>query len=157
LRNIAGQEILLNITGKEAFDQIEYVIQYLHSQILAADENKDFEIGVEINDDEFIRACNGMLAAAKMTSEEATAYFASLGYDVELIKDKDGIATAIKVITPNGSYGGGMDVDTIAAGIERDTKVLEDELERYHEINERLSDLNRAYDIISDAKNRAFG
>ena len=36
-------------------------------------------------------------------------------------------------------------------------KKVEDETERYHEINEKIDDLSAAYDRLSDAKDRAFG
>jgi hypothetical protein len=49
----------------------------------------------------------------------------------------------VEVITPTGSYGGGLGVETSASNIERDEKKLEDELERYHYISEKLDDLSR--------------
>jgi hypothetical protein len=80
-----------------------------------------------------------MVRTAGKTSAEMQAYFAAMGYDVELVTDKDGKATALKVITPSGSYGGGLGVTTAATSTDKkskDKKVFEDEVDRYHEIKE---------------------
>ena len=156
LRNKAGEEILVGITGAIDIGNVDSVIQQLHETILQADLS-NFEIGIPIDEPGFISACNNILAHAKMTQQQAEAYFQGMGYNVEVTTDKNGFATAVKVITPNGSYGGGVGVKTTATGIKKDTRKLDEEIDRYHEINELLDDLNRQYDQISKAKDRAFG
>lgn len=71
---------------------------------------------------------------------------------------------AVKSITPNGSYGGGLGVKTTASGTKKgggggskQEKKDTSEIPRYHEIQEVINDLSREYDKLSKAKDRAFG
>ena len=91
-------------------------------------------------------------------------------------------ALAIKSITPNGSYGGGIGVNTSAPKSstakannsgkggktkepqKKQTKKASDEVERYHEVNdaiddldESMKDLNREFEKLSTRTDRAFG
>ena len=56
---------------------------------------------------------------------------------------------------------GSKSVDDVKGGKgkanDKDTIKLDDELERYHEINEVISDLEKEMDRLSDAKERAYG
>lgn len=84
LRDAAGQEILLNVDGILNDEQLQADMLTLHNEIAAYDAVSDFEVGVVINDAEFIEKCNEIIQRAGMTAEEANAYFKSMGYDVEL-------------------------------------------------------------------------
>ena len=84
LRDIAGQEILMNITGTlDADGNLKQEILDLHNEIASFD-NAGFTVGAQIDDSQFIAACNRMIQAAGMTQQQAEAYFADMGYDVEL-------------------------------------------------------------------------
>ena len=50
---------------------------------------------------------------------------------------------------PSSKGGGGKS--------KKELKVLDEEIERYHQISELLDDLNRQYDELSERKDRAFG
>lgn len=82
--------------------------------------------------------------------------------------------TAIKTITPNGNFGGNIDLSNAkynggsggkssggggggGGGSQKDKKKASDEIERYHTIKKQLDNLFREYDNLSAAKDRAFG
>ena len=99
LRDKAGQEILMNIEGTvDADGSLNAQLTELHNSIAAMDAQQ-FEVGVAINPEDhaaFIENCNALIAAAGMTAEQAQAYFASMGYDVELKEispEKEDIST----------------------------------------------------------------
>lgn len=99
------------------------------------------------------------------------------GNPVKTITTKNKVSgTAIKSITPNGSYGGGIGTNTTApksaskggsgggggggGGSERkkkDLKKASDEIERYHKIDKTIDSLSKQYDRLSAAKYKAFG
>ena len=209
LRDIAGEEILLNIEGAVDTDgNLKKEIAELHTYISNLDQEQ-FTVGVALDpktQGEFIEQCNNIIAAAGMTAEQAQAYFASMGYDVTLKKDTEPItqehtvkwpkyedpahpltvtswgeetwqdtseaqALAIETITPNGSYGGGIEVKDApspsassgksggggSSGSSAEPLEYEDEIERYHENTRAIERLTRALDKVSTAKDRAFG
>ena len=211
LRDMAGQEILLNITGKTDFSQIDQDIASLNEYISSVDDQQ-FTVGVAIDENDktgFFNSCQQMIDAAGMTAEQAQAYFKSMGYDVELeeatidkestyqypnvklddngmpvIGDPETIditthnkvgGVALKTITPNGSYGGGIGVNTTAPKTStakansdkkggsapkhktKENKNRDDEIERYHDVTEALEDVTTQLDMIGKAKDRAFG
>ena len=222
LRNKAGEEILLNIDGTvDPNGQLKSELANLHNIIMEMD-NSQFEVGVALDPvkhAEFIANCNAIIAAAKMTSEQAQAYFASMGYDVELQEvspekttttnysyyqldeaatEKAGgvpqfkstptnipvtttagtTAYAIKTITPTGSYGGGIGVNTSAPksaakapsssgssggggssspAKKQDITKKSDIVERYYEIDNAIQDLTESLDDASEASDRLFG
>lgn len=90
LRNKAGEEMLLNIGAKVDADgdgSVDAAFMEIHNAIAAYDNMDDFTVGVAIDPAkhaEFIANCESLINAAGMTAEQAQAYFASMGYDVEL-------------------------------------------------------------------------
>ena len=208
LRNKAGEEILLNLGAKVDADgdgSVDAAFMEIHNKIAEYDNMEDFTVGVAIDPAkhaEFIASCNELINAAGMTADQAQAYFASMGYDVELeeveappketpwhienpvldeAKTKEagvpiftgtetltgtntsggGKALAVKTITPNGSFGGGVGVNTTApksatsgagkgggggGGSEpkKNKKTRKDEVvERYKEVNDQIDDAQR--------------
>lgn len=204
LRNKAGQDILFNIEGTvDADGTLKEGLAELNAQIASYDD-KEFEIGVAINDAEFLQNCQNMIDAAGMTAEQAQAYFASMGYDAEIeekkventttrdieypvIDERTGYPTgekkkmtltevtgttayAIKTITPNGSYGGGVGVNTTASSSSTNSgggessaaeKVEKtkrsDVVNRYEEIEDKLDDVRDAADKAAGAMDRLYG
>jgi hypothetical protein len=156
-----------------------------------------------------------MINAAGMTAEQAQAYFASMGYDVELKEvspettttsnysyyelDEEKTAAAggvpqfkktatdipvtttagatayaIETITPNGSYGGDINVETEApktsrtlddgggGGSEKEPEKAEkldrdDVVERYKETEDALDDVGRAAERANKQADRLYG
>ena len=83
LRNKAGENILFNVGANVDLDadgQLDAEIAELHNKIASFDQAQ-FEVGVAIDDADFIAACNEMVKAAGMTAKQAQAYFASMGYN----------------------------------------------------------------------------
>lgn len=234
LRNKAGEEILLNIDAVLNDEQLQADVLALHSQIAAFDQSQ-FTVGVALDpvaQADFYAACNDIISAAGMTQEQANAYFANMGYDVEfeekpaaeqnigevqqywkppsysakqipygvggtfsvVTMDSPGEwvteqstmtvaeppAFAIKTITPNGSYGGGINQgvqskpsksatkpktggnksggnNSTPKKNEEKTKNIDDEKDRYRVIKNQIEDLTAAYENISGAKDKAFG
>ena len=206
LRNKAGEEILLNIDGAVDPDgTINDELNALHQSIAGFDATK-FEIGVQIDNAQFIQACNDMITKAGMTAEQAQAYFAAMGYDAEiqeqevtkttkrtieypLIDPRTGYPSgekgqmelsettgttgyAIKTITPNGSYGGGVGVATSApksvvedvqgSGSSKPAEEVErtkktDVVDRYKEIDDTLDDISDEMAKANKQSDRLFG
>ena len=84
LRDKAGEEILLNVDGVLNDEQLQADMLALHNEIAAYDAVSEFEVGVAINDADFLEKCNQIIQRAGMTAEQANTYFKSMGYDVEL-------------------------------------------------------------------------
>lgn len=222
LRDVAGQEILLNVTGALNTDELDAELLELNSNIAAWDEMNDLTVGIQIDPTdqaEFYANCEALVNKAGMTAAQAEAYFASMGYDVEVeeqpvesitqasysyyeldeekTEEAGGVpqfkkkptpitvdrkesasALAIKSITPNGSYGGGIGVNTTAPKTStakansgkkgggggsapkhntKENKNRDDEIERYHDVTEALEDVAVRLDRVGKAKDRAFG
>lgn len=215
LRDKAGESILLNIEGAiDPNGELNQQLVDLHNQILDLD-GKSFEVGVKLDpvqNAEFYASCNEIINAAKMTQEQAEAYFAALGYDVELknvtvpqdtttwhidnpvldtaatslagvpiFKGQPEVLTgtnttmktnavAVKTITPNGSYGGGVGVKTTAPSSARksssggDSKPKtakpvnkSDTVDRYKEVNDSIEDLQHNLDISNKKADALWG
>lgn len=237
LRDAAGEDILLTIDAVVDDGVLNEEIQTLHDRIAEMD-GEQFTVGVALDpvaNAQFYADCNEIIRAAGMTQEQANAYFANMGYDVEFEEKPADVqshsqtqeywvpptysseslsygvggtfnaikmtspghwesvsgseefveppAFAIKTITPNGSYGGGIGqgVSSKPSNSSRTPKTsggsgggggktekpkehndgekknIKDEKERYHVIKNQIEDLSSIYDRISKAKDRAFG
>ena len=80
-------DIIANVEGENAKQQVSDILDSISGQIL---EN-DFKVGVEIDPEsnaKFFESCNALIAAAGWTKEEAQKNFKDMGFDVKL-KDVD--------------------------------------------------------------------
>ena len=86
LRNKAGEEILITVDGVvDPNGNINQGILDIHNAIASFDGSQ-FEVGISIDKEKeqaFYDSCQTMINAAGMTAEQAQAYFASMGYNVE--------------------------------------------------------------------------
>ena len=86
LRNKAGEEILISVDGVvDPNGNINQGILDIHNAIASFDGSQ-FKVGVTIDKEKeqaFYDSCQTMINAAGMTAEQAQAYFASMGYNVE--------------------------------------------------------------------------
>lgn len=84
LRAEAAKEILLEMNlDTDVYDQVQELQDYL---VEFSDEAK-FKAEIECDPQglaDFKNQCNQIISSAQMTQEQAEAYFAALGYDVEL-------------------------------------------------------------------------
>ena len=205
LRNKAGEEILLNVIGESDFSKVDEELQGLQQKIEDFD-GKQFDVGVNIDDTDFIATCDALISKAGMTAEQAQAYFKAMGYDADIeekpvykttykfvdypkIDPRTGYPTgdtgtlmlkelvgttayAIKTITPNGSYGGGIGVNTTAPKAARTPKKSggssskaskvsmtkkSDVVDRYKEIDDQLDDINDELSRANKLTDRLFG
>ena len=205
LRDKAGEEILLNVIGESDFSKVDEELQKLQQKIEDFD-NKQFDVGVNIEDADFIATCNDIIKKAGMTAEQAQAYFKAMGYNADIeektvykttykyvqypkINPTTGYPTgeigtmrlaetvgttayAIKTITPNGSYGGGIGVNTTAPEVARTPKKSggssskaskvsmtkkSDVVDRYKEIDDQLDDINDELNRTNKLTDRLFG
>lgn len=62
--------------------------------MIATYDSSSFEVGVAIDDAQFINACNNIIQQAGMTAEQAQAYFASMGYDATIKVSSEKITTS---------------------------------------------------------------
>lgn len=206
LRDKAGEEILLNVIGESDFSKVDEELQGLQQKIEDFDD-KQFDVGVNIEDADFIATCDALIAKAGMTAEQAQAYFKAMGYNAEIeekpvykttykyvqypkIDSRTGYPTgdigtmrlaetvgttayAIKTITPSGSYGGGIGVNTTAPEVARTPKKKgggssskaskvsmtkkSDVVDRYKEIDDQLDDINDELNRTNKLTDRLFG
>ena len=206
LRDKAGEEILLNVIGESDFSKVDEELQGLQQKIEDFDD-KQFDVGINIEDADFIATCDALIAKAGMTAEQAQAYFKAMGYDAEIeekpvykttykyvqypkIDSRTGYPTgdigtmrlaetvgttayAIKTITPSGSYGGGIGVNTTAPKVARTPKKKgggssskaskvsmtkkSDVVDRYKEIDDQLDDINDELSRTNKLTDRLFG
>lgn len=205
LRDKAGEEILLNVIGESDFSKVDEELQGLQQKIEDFD-GKQFDVGVNIDDTDFIATCDALISKAGMTAEQAQAYFKAMGYDADIeekpvykttykfvdypkIDSRTGYPTgdtgtlmlkemvgttayAIKTITPNGSYGGGIGVNTTAPKAARTPKKSggssskaskvsmtkkSDVVDRYKEIDDQLDDINDELSRANKLTDRLFG
>lgn len=104
LRNKAGEEMLLNVKGAvDPEGNIDAGILDIHNKIASFDQAQ-FTVGANIEDAQFIEACNNMIQAAGMTAEQAQAYFASMGYNATFKSQKQPVTETVwdyvtKVVT----------------------------------------------------------
>lgn len=86
LRTKAGESILMTIDGVvDPEGNIDAGIMDIHNAINSYDD-AHFEVGVALDPEDeaaFYASCQGMINAAGMTQEQASAYFANMGYNVE--------------------------------------------------------------------------
>lgn len=227
--DIAKQAIkangVANMDG--AISQVETAMDRINE--LLSQELPDLQVGQIVNQDELINQMNAVVEAAKMTTEQANAYYRSMGFVPEfetvpmtastvvpltttvhersnLQFDDDGNligwtdkeystttqapagenivnAMSMSVQTADGkgeapqvptnkvkslTYTGGGSMSNYSSvnaggnkssggGNKKEKKNLSDELDRYHEVKETLSDITRKMDALSKARDRAFG
>ena len=223
--SIAKQAILSNtdIIGKDAaIAEVETAMDRIN-EILSQDL-PDLKVGEIVDEQALLTQMNAVVEAAKMTVEQANAYYRSMGftpkfktetltadsivpltttvhsrdYSKDVYDDEGRLigwteseysltsqgkageygfpavsmgmqtgdgkeyqipSTQIESLTYTG--GGSMsNSSSVNAGGKKSSSKKskrKNEIDRYHEISETLDDLNRQYDQISKAKDRAFG
>jgi hypothetical protein len=101
------------------------------------------------------------LANSTMSDDEITNYLAALGYGATITKDADGKRTVSGVY--NGAVSTIGDLASLRDEVEvfeKDTdeyKSVDEEIEKYHEENRALNQIQDTLTKISAAKEKAFG
>ena len=98
LRDKAGEEILMTVNGVLDKDgTLKKGFEELHEAIASFDSEK-FEVGMAIKKEDyqaFYDNCQNIIDTAGMTADEASAYFASMGYNVNFTKDKKKVSETV--------------------------------------------------------------
>jgi type I restriction-modification system DNA methylase subunit len=103
--------------------------------------------------------------------DERTGYPTGKVKQMTLIENVGTTSYAVKTITPNGSYGGDVNVNTTASktsrkekdsGNKKEPKKAEkmkrdDVIQRYKEIDDALEDVSEEMDRINKAADRMYG
>ena len=88
LRLAAGKDIIANIELNEnATITKEKFIEEMNeisNQIYEFSKNNQFEIGAQLDSEDFINNLNEMIKASGMTADQVNEYFKAMGYDAEL-------------------------------------------------------------------------
>ena len=146
LRAAASQAILTSITSNENFtnENIAEIDNWL------ADQGKNLEIGVEINDEEFKTSCKDLIKEAEMTADEAEAYFASKGLEVQLVANtKNGQTTyTIESIVATGSANGVAGAINTINNLTNNKKNFE-----LLDHNKEIENLKHTKDILAELEN----
>lgn len=226
--DIAKQAIkangIANMDG--AISQVETAMDRINE--LLSQELPDLEVGQIVDEAALLEQMNRVVQAAQMTTEQANAYYRSMGFvpefetvpmtaasivpltttyhkrnvtqwengqpiewtDTEYSTTTQASAgenivnaMSMAVQTPDGqgkapevptnkvkslTYTGGGSMSNHSSanaggksggggGSKKEKKKLSDELDRYHEVKESLSDITRKMDALSQARDRAFG
>lgn len=226
--DIAKQAIkangIANMDG--AISQVETAMDRINE--LLSQELPDLEVGQIVDEAALLEQMNRVVQAAQMTTEQANAYYRSMGFvpefetvpmtaasivpltttyhkrnvtqwengqpiewtDTEYSTTTQAPAgenivnaMSMAVQTPDGqgkapevptnkvkslTYTGGGSMSNHSSanaggksggggGSKKEKKKLSDELDRYHEVKESLSDITRKMDALSRARDRAFG
>lgn len=95
LRAAALEDIVLNmklddsaISNQELFTKV----QGLQSML---DQMGDLQVGANIDDSEFIQACNDMILAAGLSADQVNALFSGMGFDVTYDSEPQKVTTTI--------------------------------------------------------------
>lgn len=86
LKMALADDIILNITGKEKFEELETGLQSAITNMKSILDNTDFKIGQKLGLEDqtaLLESCQKIVDTAEMTAEEAQAYFNSIGYEPE--------------------------------------------------------------------------
>ena len=148
--------------------------------------NEDIEIGATLDDSEFANSLYEMMLAQGKTAEEMQATFDALGWEPEIeyveitsdmkqggyVRFADGtvqdmesgleVGTTIPVVKKSGTVYRGtpkaiLNKPKSSGSGSKEKKKVEDESERYHEIEREIEALERETSRLAEAKDLAFG
>lgn len=146
----------------ELFDDIQMGVAksiasskgYLDELDFAFSAFQGLKAGDIVDDENTIKSFNDILTAGWLTAEQLQAIFEPMGIEFK-INSENQVLSAMQ--TSDSSYLSESLAEEQKKKAKKRKLDLEDELERYHEINEALDDIARELDIVSEAKERAFG
>lgn len=93
LRESLATDILLEVTGKTNFEDVNSEIANLHNDILSMDN--DIEVGATLDDEEFLTKAQELIEKSGMTVDQAQAYFNSLGYEPEFVTEEKTVKRSV--------------------------------------------------------------
>lgn len=95
LRAALEEDAIIDVTAKfEGDAEMQAKIEGIHNELTSL-ANEDWQVGVAIDDTNFINKCNEMIETAGMTADQAQAYFGKMGYDVEVTTEKRDVSDIV--------------------------------------------------------------
>lgn len=182
LRKLGGMDLLISYVAE--IDTPEAKAAAENMREVLNDFSFDIEIGAQIDDKQFIDACEQIIRAAGLTTTQAANMFKRLGFDIKVTKTRVPIygnifnvpdptkphvkpeqqivgyteAIAIESITSTGNNGGSVDFGTIEKGKENKKSQKKDTwtnpYDKYYNILEKINEALRQREKLESEYDR---
>ena len=182
LRKLGGMDLVISYVAE--IDTPEARAAAENMREVLNDFSFDIEIGAQIDDKQFIDACEQIIRAAGLTTTQAANMFKRLGFDIKVTKTRIPIygdamdvpdptkphskptrqivgyteAIAIESITSTGNNGGSVDFETIEKGKENKKSQKKDTwtnpYDKYYNILEKINEALRQREKLENEYDR---
>lgn len=182
LRKLGGMDLVISYVAE--IDTPEAKAAAENMRKLLNDFSFDIEIGAQIEDKQFISACEQIIRAAGFTGTQVANIFKELGFDIKVTKTRVPIygdvidapdptkphsrptqqvigyteAVSIESITSTGSNGGSIDFETIEKGKENKKSQKKDTwtnpYDKYYNILEKINEALRQREKLESEYDR---
>ena len=182
LRKLGGMDLVISYVAE--IDTPEAKAAAENMREVLNDFSFDIEIGAQIDDKQFIDACEQIIRAAGLTTTQAANMFKRLGLDIKVTKTRIPIygdamdvpdptkphskptrqivgyteAIAIESITSTGNNGGSVDFETIEKGKENKKSQKKDTwtnpYDKYYNILEKINEALRQREKLENEYDR---
>ena len=182
LRKLGGMDLVISYVAE--IDTPEAKAAAENMREVLNDFSFDIEIGAQIEDKQFIDACEQIIRAAGLTATQAANIFKRLGFDIKVTKTRIPIygdamdvpdptkphskptrqivgyteAIAIESITSTGNNGGSVDFETIEKGKENKKSQKKDTwtnpYDKYYNILEKINEALRQREKLENEYDR---
>lgn len=182
LRKLGGMDLVISYVAE--IDTPEAKAAAENMREVLNDFSFDIEIGAQIEDKQFIDACEQIIRAAGLTATQAANMFKRLGFDIKVTKTRIPIygdamdvpdptkphskptrqivgyteAIAIESITSTGNNGGSVDFGTIEKGNENKKSQKKDTwtnpYDKYYNILEKINEALRQREKLESEYDR---
>lgn len=182
LRKLGGIDLVISYVAE--IDTPEAKAAAENMRELLNDFSFDIEIGAQIEDEQFINACEQIIRAAGFTGTQVANIFKELGFDIKVTKTRVPIygdvidapdptkphsrptqqvigyteAVSIESITSAGSNGGSIDFETIEKGKENKKSQKKDTwtnpYDKYYNILEKINEALRQREKLESEYDR---
>lgn len=182
LRKLGGMDLVISYVAE--IDTPEAKAAAENMREVLNDFSFDIEIGAQIEDKQFIDACEQIIRAAGLTATQAANIFKRLGFDIKVTKTRIPIygdamdvpdptkphskstrqivgyteAIAIESITSTGNNGGSIDFGTIEKGKENKKSQKKDTwtnpYDKYYNILEKINEALRQREKLESEYDR---
>ena len=182
LRKLGGMDLVISYVAE--IDTPEAKAAAENMREVLNDFSFDIEIGAQIEDKQFIDACEQIIRAAGLTATQAANIFKRLGFDIKVTKTRIPIygdamdvpdptkphskptrqivgyteAIAIESITSTGNNGGSVDFETIEKGKENKKSQKKDTwtnpYDKYYNILEKINEALRQREKLESEYDR---
>ncbi len=182
LRKLGGMDLVISYVAEIDTPEAKAAAENMRGVL--NDFSFDIEIGAQIDDKQFIDACEQIIRAAGLTTTQAANMFKRLGFDIKVTKTRIPIygnifnvpdptkphvkpeqqivgyteAIAIESITSTGNNGGSVDFGTIEKGKENKKSQKKDTwtnpYDKYYNILEKINEALRQREKLESEYDR---